>query len=77
MNKYRCAVLCLAAQSCPTLGLHGLKPARLLYLWGFSRQEYWSGLQYPPPGDLPNPGIKPRDQTQGPNPGIKPRSPAL
>ena len=25
----------------------------------FSRQEYWSGLPYPPPGDLPNPGIKP------------------
>ena len=24
----------------------------------FSRQEYWSGLQYPPPGDLPNPGIE-------------------
>ena len=26
---------------------------------GFSRQEYWSGLLFPPPGDLPNPGIKP------------------
>ena len=26
---------------------------------GFSRQEYWSGLPYPPPGDLPDPGIKP------------------
>ena len=25
---------------------------------GFSRQEYCSGLPYPPPGDLPNPGIK-------------------
>ena len=25
---------------------------------GFSRQEYWSGLLCPPPGDLPNPGIK-------------------
>ena len=25
---------------------------------GFSRQEYWSGLPYPPPGDFPNPGIK-------------------
>ena len=25
---------------------------------GFSRQEYWSGLPCPPPGDLPNPGIK-------------------
>ena len=27
---------------------------------GFSRQEYWSGLPCPPPGDLPNPAIKPR-----------------
>ena len=26
---------------------------------GFSRKEYWSGLPYPSPGDLPNPGIKP------------------
>ena len=26
---------------------------------GFSKQEYWSGLQCPPPGDLPDPGIKP------------------
>ena len=25
---------------------------------GFSRQGYWSGLPFPPPGDLPNPGIK-------------------
>ena len=27
---------------------------------GFSRQEYWSGVPFPPPGDLPDPGIKPR-----------------
>ena len=27
---------------------------------GFSRQEYWSGLPFPPPGDLPNPGTEPR-----------------
>ena len=26
---------------------------------GFSREEYWSGLPFPSPGDLPNPGIKP------------------
>ena len=26
---------------------------------GFSTQEYWSGLPCPPPGDLPNPGLKP------------------
>ena len=39
---------------------HGLKPTRLLCPWGFSRQEYWSGLPCPPRGDLPNPGIEPR-----------------
>ena len=27
---------------------------------GFSRQEYWSGLPFPSPGDLPNPGMEPR-----------------
>ena len=26
---------------------------------GFSRQEYWSGLPFPSPGDLPNPGVEP------------------
>ena len=34
--------------------------ARLLCPWGFSRQEYWSGLGFPLPGDLPNPGTEPR-----------------
>ena len=50
---------------------------------GFSRQEYWSGLPFPSPGDLPDPGIEPRSpalqtdpltseppaQTPGSNPG--------
>ena len=26
---------------------------------GFSRQEYWSGLPFPPPGDVPDPGTEP------------------
>ena len=39
---------------------HRLQPTRLLRPWRFSRQEYWSGLPRPPPGDLPDPGIKPR-----------------
>ena len=30
---------------------------------GFSRQEYWSGLPFPSPGDLPNPGIEPKSPT--------------
>ena len=46
------AVLCLVALSCLTL----CDPCP----WGFSRQEYCSGLPCPPPGDLP----QARDQTQ-------------
>ena len=38
---------------------HGLWPTRLLCPWGFSRQEYRSGLPFPSPGDLPYSGIKP------------------
>ena len=30
---------------------------------GFSRQEHWSGLPFPSPGDLPHPGIKPGSPT--------------
>ena len=30
---------------------------------GFSRQEYWSGLPFPSPGDLPNPGTEPGSPT--------------
>ena len=42
-----------------SLQTHGLKPARLLCPWGFSRQEYWSGELILSPGDLPYPGIEP------------------
>ena len=40
---------------------------------GFFRQEYWSGLPFPSPGDLPSPGIKPRFPRIGDldsNPGL-------
>ena len=39
---------------------------------GFSKQEYWSGLPWPTPGDLPDPGIKPaslRSPTLAGSPG--------
>ena len=57
-----CAVLSCSVMS-DSLQPHGLQPARLLCPWGFSRKEYWSGLPFPSPGDLPNPGIKPRSPT--------------
>ena len=39
---------------------NSLLPPRTMQSMEFSRLEYWSGWLYPPPGDLPNPGIKPR-----------------
>jgi len=44
---------------------------------GFSRQEYWSGLPGPPPGDLPNPGVEPRSPAlpAGPLPAELPGAP--
>ena len=55
-------VLCCAQSlsHVPTLLTHGLQSARLLYSWGFSRQEYWSGLPFPSPRDLPDPRVKQR-----------------
>ena len=52
------------AQSCPTDSAtpwtvaHQAPPST-----GFSRQEYWTGLPFPSPGDLPDPGIEPRSPT--------------
>ena len=42
---------------------HGLQPIRLLRPWDFARQECWSGLPFPSPGDLPDPGIEPWSPT--------------
>ena len=42
---------------------HGQEPTRLLCPWGFSRQKYRSEFPCPPPGDHPNPGIKPKSTT--------------
>ena len=54
-----CAVFSLSIMS-NSLRPHGLLPVRLLCPWGFSMQDYCSGLPRPPPGDLPNPGIEHR-----------------
>ena len=51
---------CLIAKSSMTLLETPRTVARQSPLFmGFPRQEYWSGLPFPFPGDLPNPGIKP------------------
>ena len=49
----------LVAKSCPTLATMWTVACQAPLSMGFSRQEYWSGLPFPSPGDLPKPGIKP------------------
>ena len=50
----------LVAKSCLTLATPWMEEPGRMQSMGFSRQEYSSGLPFPSPGDLPNPGIKPR-----------------
>ena len=45
-------------QSCPTLCDPWTVACQASLSMGFSRQEYWSGLPCPTPGDLPDPGIE-------------------
>ena len=62
LKMWACCVLC-----CFSHVWHFVTPRTVahqaLLSMGFSRQEYWSGLLCPPPGDLPNRGIKPRSPT--------------
>ena len=64
-----CVCVCMCVCVCVCVCAQSLRCVRLFVtLWtashqaslsmGFSRQEYWSGLPCPPPGDLPYPGIK-------------------
>jgi len=48
-----------SAKSCPTLRIPQTVAHQAPLSLGFSRQEYWSGLPFPSPGDLPHPGIEP------------------
>ena len=50
----------LVAKSCLTLATPWSVDLHAPLSIGFSRQEYWSGLPFPSPGDLPDPGIEPR-----------------
>ena len=50
--------VCVYTQSCPTLWDPMDYSPQAPRPMGFSRQEHWHGLPFPPPGDLPNPGIK-------------------
>ena len=51
-------VVDLVTKSCLTLVTPWTVARQASLSMGFSRQEYWSGLPFPSPGDLPDPGIK-------------------
>ena len=48
----------LVAQACPTLATPWTVACQAPLSMGFSRQECWSGVPFPSPGNLPDPGIK-------------------
>ena len=49
----------LVTKSCLTLNTPRTAACQAPLSMVFSRQDYWSGLPFPSPGDLPNPGIEP------------------
>ena len=51
--------LSLFSKSCPTLVTPWTVACQAALSMGFFRQDYWSGLPFPSPGDLLKPGIKP------------------
>ena len=55
-----CVYVCVYvyAQLCPTLCDSWTVACQASLALEFSRQEYWSGLPFPSPGDLPDPGIE-------------------
>ena len=53
VTEVQTAVRAKSLQSCPT------QPPQAPLSMGFPRQEYWGGLPFLPPGDLPDPGTEP------------------
>ena len=60
---YHTGCACVHAQSCLTLQTPWTLACQAPLSIGFSRKEYWSGLPFPNPEDLPDPGIKPASLT--------------
>ena len=57
LRSHMCMLHAKLPQSCLTL-CDPMDCSQAPLSMGFPRQEYWSGLPCPPPGDLPDPGIK-------------------
>ena len=58
--RHLCVCVCSVTQSCPTLCDPMDCGHQAPLSMEFSKQEYWSGLPFPSPGDLPNPETKPK-----------------
>ena len=59
LYRRRRVCVCTCAQACPTLATPSTIACQAPLSMEFSREENWSGLPCPPPGDLPDPGIEP------------------
>ena len=67
---HECVLSCFSlVQLCASLGTvaHQVPPSM-----EFPRQEYWSGLPFSPPGDLPNPGVRGSTLIETAQPGQAP-----
>ena len=51
--------MCSVTKACPTLVIPWPVARQASLSLGFPRQVYWSGLPFPFPGDLPDPGVEP------------------
>ena len=62
-NHFLRVYVCVCAQSCPTLcnPMNSSTPSSSVH--GIFQQEVWSGLPFPPPGDLPDPGMETESPT--------------
>ena len=57
-----CVFICVLSRGLSLCDpMDGVPPGSSVH--GFSRQEYWSGLPFPTPGGLPNPGVEPESLT--------------
>ena len=69
LKPLRCVCMCVCACECIRFSCVWLfatqrtRARQAPLSMGFSRQEYWSGLPCPPPGDLANPGMEPASLT--------------
>ena len=59
LNQVLCVCVCSVSQLCRVFVTSWMVTCQAPVSVGFPRQEYWSELPFPSPGDLPNPGIDP------------------